>query len=550
MSNYNGNNTKIKLKSKDKNSFLNTNYKLKNHQSKFNSIGKLISMNYPYISNDKTKKSFSKNKNNLKKENNEIKNNNKEKMPNIPNIRNIHNVNEMNSNIQSFNSKSQNDLYSNLSDKDLYGTIQNFSKRSTPKKIGNNLKKVDIFYKGEDNQGQVSSLHNGDVLYKNFLNNNNMNNNNINKFLNTNYPNKFSNQTHGIFFSRSSEKNKKGPKRKSIHDNNKSNDSSIQRNNNKDNKLINSTDFQNKILFQEEIKKKTINVYNSQELNKANNYYISHYGAYTLGGTDAFGRPKTNQDSYIVKDEESGPDNKEYTFGVFDGHGLQGHLVSEGIKNYLMNCSNEQWTTKKKIIAMFNSLSKTIETSQNYDIFCSGSTAVIVHVTKEKIICANCGDSRAIVISSLNNGIIKISRDHKPELADEKRRIVAAGGRVERIYGMGPYRVWFKDGDYPGLAMSRSIGDALAHKIGVSNIPEIMEFNISNVKPLAVIAASDGVWEFMTNEQVKNILNKYRYSQDAFGCSKEIVEKARQIWKGTSFAIDDITCVIAFFDKS
>ena len=29
----------------------------------------------------------------------------------------------------------------------------------------------------------------------------------------------------------------------------------------------------------------------------------------------------------------------------------------------------------------------------------------------------------------------------------------------------------------------------------------------------------------------------------------EIVEKARQIWKGTTYAIDDITCVVAFFDK-
>jgi hypothetical protein len=186
MSNYiNGN--KNKLKSKDKNSFLNTNYKLKNHQSKFNSIGKLISMNYPVVVNDKTKKSFSKNKNNLKKENNEINNNMKEKTPNIANM------NEINSNIQGYNSKSENDLYSNLSEKDLYGTIHNFSKRSTPKKMGNNIKKVDVVFKGEDNQS--SSLHNGEILYKNFFSNNN-------KFQNTNYqfPSKFTNQTHGIFF--------------------------------------------------------------------------------------------------------------------------------------------------------------------------------------------------------------------------------------------------------------------------------------------------------------------------------------------------------------
>ena len=67
---------------------------------------------------------------------------------------------------------------------------------------------------------------------------------------------------------------------------------------------------------------------------------------------------------------------------------------------------------------MFNSLSKTIENSQNFDVFCSGSTAVIVHVSKEKIICANCGDSRSILINGLGN-IVKLSRDHKPELIDD-----------------------------------------------------------------------------------------------------------------------------------
>ena len=453
-------------------------------------------------------------------------------------------------NPQGYSSKSENDLYSNFTEKDLYGTIQNFSKGSSPKKVQNNINKVNVVFNDDANQGQSSYLHNGDILYRNYFSNN--------KIQNVNYPlNKISNQTHGLFFSRSLDKNKKlkANKRDSMQDN-KSNDSYINQKN-RENKLLNSSDFHKKIILAEDIKKKTINVFNSQELggNVNNNnsysssYYISHYGAYTLGGTDAFGHPKTNQDSYIIKEDDLSLNNKEYSFGVFDGHGLQGHLVSEGIKNFLMNCSYDQYSSKQKIISMFNSLSKSIESAKNFDVFCSGSTAVIVRVTKEKIICANCGDSRAILINGLGN-IVKLSRDHKPELTDEKRRIIAAGGRVDRIYGMGPFRVWFKDGDYPGLAMSRSIGDTLAHKVGVSNIPEIMEYNINSVKPVAIIVASDGVWEFMNNEQVKNILNKYRYNQDAYGCSKEIVEKARQIWKGTSFAIDDITCVIGFFDKN
>ena len=77
--------------------------------------------------------------------------------------------------------------------------------------------------------------------------------------------------------------------------------------------------------------------------------------------------------------------------------------------------------------------------------------------------------------------------------------------------------------------MIRSIGDTQAHKVGVSNIPEIFEYNVNHAKPVAIIVASDGVLEFMSIEQVKNILNKYKYNQDAYGRSKEIVEKARQI---------------------
>lgn len=530
MSNYNNeNNNKIKMRSKDKNSFLNTNYRQKNQPFKFNSIGKLISMNNPSMPKDKAKKPFSKNK--IKNDNIIIHNNGKSP------------TNLLNSNIiQGYNSKSENDLYSNISESDLYGTIQNFSKKSTPKKISNNINKVNVVFKGEENQSQVSSLHNGDMVYRNYFSNNK----NPNAYFQTR---KITNQTHGVFFSRSSEKYKKNNKINYYPDN-KINDSFSSHNNQNENKLMNSSNFPKKLKIGDENKKKEINEYNSDDMNNNKtsfNYFISHYGAFTLGGTDAFGHPKTNQDSYITKVEDL-INSKEYTFGVFDGHGLQGHLVSDEIKNYLMNVKFDQYYSKQSIISLFNSLSKSIENSKNFDPFCSGSTAVITHITKDKIICANCGDSRAILIGE--NGIVKISRDHKPELRDEKKRIIASGGRVDKIYGMGPYRVWFKDGDYPGLAMSRSIGDTLAHKIGVSSIPEIKEFNISNVKPIAIVVASDGVWEFMSNEQVKNILMKYKYDQDAIRCSKEIVEKARQIWKGTSYAIDDITCITALFDKN
>jgi hypothetical protein len=42
---------------------------------------------------------------------------------------------------------------------------------------------------------------------------------------------------------------------------------------------------------------------------------------------------------------------------------------------------------------------------------------------------------------------------------------------------MGPARVWHKDINVPGLAMSRSIGDLIAKNLGVISIPIVTTHN-------------------------------------------------------------------------
>ena len=67
-------------------------------------------------------------------------------------------------------------------------------------------------------------------------------------------------------------------------------------------------------------------------------------------------------------------------------------------------------------------------------------------VTKDKIICANSGDSRAVI--GLKNGkLIELSYDHKPDNEGELKRVKAGGGFVEdgRVQGV--------------IAVSRAIGD-------------------------------------------------------------------------------------------
>ena len=101
---------------------------------------------------------------------------------------------------------------------------------------------------------------------------------------------------------------------------------------------------------------------------------------------------------------------------------------------------------------------------------------------------------------------IDLSRDHKPSDEDEAERITKKNGRIEAFKDennefIGPSRVWLMDEDIPGLAMSRSFGDEVAASVGVSSEPEIKEY-LFNKNDAFLIIASDGIWEFITSDEV------------------------------------------------
>ena len=130
------------MKLKEKNTFLKTNYKLRNTGSKFNSIGKIISMNYPFIQNNSDKKLKFKDKNFIKAEN-LFSNNKKEK---------LQNSNKINVNLsQVYNSQSQNELNKNHQEKKLFGTINHFSVNPSPQKDKNSLPKLKLNIKEDIN---------------------------------------------------------------------------------------------------------------------------------------------------------------------------------------------------------------------------------------------------------------------------------------------------------------------------------------------------------------------------------------------------------------
>ena len=120
----------------------------------------------------------------------------------------------------------------------------------------------------------------------------------------------------------------------------------------------------------------------------------------------------------------------------------------------------------------------------------------------------NVGDSRCIMCNVEGGEIsaMEMSTDHKPFHPAEKERIEKAGGEIMPKEGTsGPLRVWKRDEESPGLAVTRTLGDLLGHSIGISAEPDIEYWKVMNDDYFLVIA-SDGIWDVMNSGEVVGFL--------------------------------------------
>lgn len=116
-----------------------------------------------------------------------------------------------------------------------------------------------------------------------------------------------------------------------------------------------------------------------------------------------------------------------------------------------------------------------VERMTNAALFC-GTTAniVIVDLTNKLIVCANVGDSRAIMCDSKGTAYA-LSRDHKPNNPEEMIRIRENGGCILNKSGC-----WRVEGT---LACSRSLGDyPLKQKKVIIAKPDITTFKFRDFK--------------------------------------------------------------------
>lgn len=96
--------------------------------------------------------------------------------------------------------------------------------------------------------------------------------------------------------------------------------------------------------------------------------------------------------------------------------------------------------------------------------------------------------------------------------------------------------------------MSRSLGDQLAHSVGVTATPEITSFSIQS-EDRFIILATDGIWEFISSEEAVELVGRALETKQTEMCCYNLVKEAVRRWDAEDNSVDDITVIIVFFSK-
>lgn len=202
----------------------------------------------------------------------------------------------------------------------------------------------------------------------------------------------------------------------------------------------------------------------------------------------------------------NGEDEHVAYYAVFDGHGGASVAAFCGEKADTILSKQKTFKDKNYAQALIDAFIASDEeilrdpVLKNDHSGCTATT-VLISKLKQKIICANAGDSRTVL--STGKLAKALSFDHKPTLKSERSRILAADGFVEmdRVNG--------------NLALSRAIGDfefksnsqLPPHEQIVTCVPDIMEHSLNYDKDEFVVLACDGIWDCLSSQECVDLVH-------------------------------------------
>ncbi|KAG2434238.1 hypothetical protein HXX76_007963 [Chlamydomonas incerta] len=184
-----------------------------------------------------------------------------------------------------------------------------------------------------------------------------------------------------------------------------------------------------------------------------------------------------------------------------------------------------------------------------------GTTALVSVQVGPKLYTANAGDCRAVLCR--DGRALRLSRDHKPELPEERQRIEAAGGRVANVRGTWRVVLPLADGCTAKVcSVSRGFGDRdFKANALISPEPDVAALVLAPHRDTFAVHASDGLWGAVGDQEavdvVSEVIDKFtgmtsfntQHAAAAKAAAQELVKLARD--RGS---MDDITVVVTLYD--
>lgn len=340
-----------------------------------------------------------------------------------------------------------------------------------------------------------------------------------------------------------------------------------EKDNHKDINLFNKS----KALRHNKKNKEIYNLFNKKDIKKSNDedeeiqqfeLHIYYCQNLTLCNRNNDGIEGINQDSFLQLLSING-NKKFHLFGVMDGHGINGHIISKYVSRfigeYITSEKNKKLFNKYKsneeiynlltrnkylyINKLISECNNSLVNNNEYECNLSGSTCLLIFIIGNNLICANIGNSRAILLEKTE--LLQLSIDQTLSDPEEIKRILQKGGKVKQINN----KIYLENYNNNDFKISRSIGDKKLKNIGIIYEPVITEYTL-NRKSRFIIMGTQGLWNALSNEKAAIQVNKSIKLNNPLDSCRLLVKKAKEIMNKASSYIDDITVITIILEET
>jgi serine/threonine protein phosphatase PrpC len=316
--------------------------------------------------------------------------------------------------------------------------------------------------------------------------------------------------------------------------------------------------------------KELYNLFNKKDIKKNNDedeeiqqfeLHIYYCQNLTLCNRNKDGIEGINQDSFLQLLSING-NKKFHLFGVMDGHGNNGHIISKYVSRfigeYITSEKNKKLFNKKSneqiyklliknkyafINKLISECNNSLVNNSDYQCNLSGSTCLLIFIIENNLICANIGNSRAILLEKTE--LLQLSIDQTLSDPEEIKRILQKGGKVKQINK----KIILENANNNDFEISRSIGDKKLKNIGIIYEPVITEYTL-NRKSRFIIMGTQGLWNALSNEKAAIQVNKSIKLNNPLDSCRLLVKKAKEILNKASSHIDDITVITIILEET